>query len=451
MSGGKKRSGFQITSVTSEVNQSPADQLSPSAVLPIIQSEVSLQPPLCSPQGSSSQPTTPSLKRKYISLDGGHGAGSSSRFRVVRLVSGAGGGGRGESYRRGRWMCTEFTERQEGPGFRRVMDSMRHAHSLESLEMIGRESERGGVHSQDNTHMLAQHVLHSGPPSPTHQTQANVRLLDHKESRLVVEQGLGSTPPPPSPRPRFTPTPLRLDVDASGRTPSGFSLDRTMFDLPGDARTLQLVAKQLEPPVVLRDHTKVKGRGSAVRESWPSTRTSIQELKPRVSQRSLTPPSRAQPVTEARHRSTNQPQPSQRPQNPLRHTAPHPHWSVPARASPTGQGSEATMMALLLFCNRSVLAQFVLNLRLKQFVSDAIPSMHVELCSDLSLLLTTINVTPACGYKRLSDLVKSHLMLAVREEVELLREQIRELQERNRQLERENHTLRALTHSMHTH
>uniref|UniRef100_A0AAZ1XUB3 cGMP-dependent protein kinase N-terminal coiled-coil domain-containing protein n=1 Tax=Oreochromis aureus TaxID=47969 RepID=A0AAZ1XUB3_OREAU len=42
------------------------------------------------------------------------------------------------------------------------------------------------------------------------------------------------------------------------------------------------------------------------------------------------------------------------------------------------------------------------------------------------------------------DLVKSHLMLAVREEVELLREQIRELQERNRQLERENHTLRPI-------
>ncbi|XP_026019316.1 TSC22 domain family protein 4 [Astatotilapia calliptera] len=327
MSGGKKRSGFQITSVTSEVNQSPADQLSPSAVLPIIQSEVSLQSPLCSPQGSSSQPTTPSLKRKYVSLDGGQGAGSSSRFRVVRLVSGAGGGGRGESYRRGRWMCTEFTERQEGPGFRRVMDSMRHAHSLESLEMIGRESERGGVHSQDNTHMLAQHVLHSGPPSPTHQTPANVRLLDHKESRLVVEQGLGSTPPPPSPRPRFAPTPLRLDVDASGRsvlrlshsqpgsppaglyqppltpaqTPSGFSLDRTMFDLPGDAS---------------------------------SSSTSLIAIDNKIEQA--------------------------------------------------------------------------------------------------------------------MDLVKSHLMLAVREEVELLREQIRELQERNRQLERENHTLRALTHSMHT-
>uniref|UniRef100_A0A3Q0T5V5 TSC22 domain family protein 1 n=1 Tax=Amphilophus citrinellus TaxID=61819 RepID=A0A3Q0T5V5_AMPCI len=49
------------------------------------------------------------------------------------------------------------------------------------------------------------------------------------------------------------------------------------------------------------------------------------------------------------------------------------------------------------------------------------------------------------------DLVKSHLMLAVREEVELLREQIRELQERNQQLERENHTLRATHTHTHTH
>lgn len=42
------------------------------------------------------------------------------------------------------------------------------------------------------------------------------------------------------------------------------------------------------------------------------------------------------------------------------------------------------------------------------------------------------------------DLVKSHLLLAVREEVELLREQIRELAERGVALERENALLRAL-------
>ncbi|XP_006037380.1 TSC22 domain family protein 4 [Alligator sinensis] len=42
------------------------------------------------------------------------------------------------------------------------------------------------------------------------------------------------------------------------------------------------------------------------------------------------------------------------------------------------------------------------------------------------------------------DLVKSHLLLAVREEVELLREQIRELAECGVALERENALLRAL-------
>ncbi|NXR71117.1 T22D4 protein, partial [Pycnonotus jocosus] len=44
----------------------------------------------------------------------------------------------------------------------------------------------------------------------------------------------------------------------------------------------------------------------------------------------------------------------------------------------------------------------------------------------------------------LQDLVKSHLLLAVREEVEALREQIRELSERRAALERENRLLRAL-------
>ncbi|XP_051800358.1 TSC22 domain family protein 4-like isoform X1 [Acanthochromis polyacanthus] len=332
MSGGKKRSGFQITSVTSDLYQSPAGQSSPSVVLSVLQSDASS----CSSQGSSSQPTTPSPKRKYVSHDAaGQGAGLSSRFRVVRLaVGGAGGGGRGESYRRGRWTCMEFLERQSGAGFRRVMDSMRHAHSLESLEMIGRDRDTGGVHSRDIPHLLAQPmrgvegaglVLRSGPPSPTHEEPINIRLLDRREPMRV--QGLDSTPPPPSPRPRNVPPPLRLDVDAAGRsvlrlshsqpnsppagpyhpsvtpiqTPSAFSLDQTIFSLPGDASS---------------------------------------------SSNSLT----------------------------------------------------------------------AIDNKIEQAM----------------------------------DLVKSHLMLAVREEVELLREQIRDLQEKNQQLERENHILRALTHNLNT-
>ncbi|XP_056316681.1 TSC22 domain family protein 3 isoform X2 [Danio aesculapii] len=43
------------------------------------------------------------------------------------------------------------------------------------------------------------------------------------------------------------------------------------------------------------------------------------------------------------------------------------------------------------------------------------------------------------------DLVKSHLMYAVREEVEVLKEQIKELMERNSQLEQENALLKNLS------
>ncbi|XP_026224955.1 TSC22 domain family protein 4-like isoform X2 [Anabas testudineus] len=263
MSSGKTRSSFQITSVTSEPNLTPAGQSAPSMVLNVLQSETSS----CSRQGSSSQPTTPCLKRKYITHDAQRqGGGSSSRFRVVRLsVCGADGGGRSKPYRRGRWTCTDFMERPEWSGIRRVMDSMRNAHSLESLEMIGRNRERGWVHSQDTSHLLAQPVrsreeMHSSPPSPTHEEPINICLLEQTQPKGV--QGLDSTLSPTSPHPQKPPPPLRLDMDANGRsvlrlshsqpssppagpyqptlipihTSAAYSLDQMVFNLPGDYR-----------------------------------------------------------------------------------------------------------------------------------------------------------------------------------------------------------------------
>ncbi|KAM6949070.1 TSC22 domain family protein 4 [Aplochiton taeniatus] len=319
MSGGKKRSGFQITSVTSDYSETPPSpaQLSQSTT---------------SAQGSSSQPTTPLLLRKYNSQDApGQGAGSShsSRFRVVRLAQ-----GRGEPYRRGRWTCTDFLEREEGVGLRRVMDTMRHAHSLESLEtvgLIGPGGAGGGagggllahvhalraghhVHSQGTTHLLAQRMamegeefaglkplLHnSGPPSPTHQEPINVRYFD-------------CTPPPPSPRPRNIPPPLKLDVDSTGRsllrvshsqpssppgggdgffqpsltpiqTPSAFNLDRSMFDLPGDdsgsSSSMVAIDNKIEQAMdLVKTHLRL-----AVREEVEILREQIKELQDRNAQ-----------------------------------------------------------------------------------------------------------------------------------------------------------------------
>ncbi|NXI61706.1 T22D3 protein, partial [Anseranas semipalmata] len=54
-----------------------------------------------------------------------------------------------------------------------------------------------------------------------------------------------------------------------------------------------------------------------------------------------------------------------------------------------------------------------------------------------------IAVMGPCSFL-LQDLVKNHLMYAVREEVEVLKEQIKELLEKNSQLERENSLLKTL-------
>lgn len=311
MSGSKKRSGFQITSVTSDINHTPGKQVPPSALLSIVQAAVS--------SGSSSQPTTPTSKRKFVSHDtSGHGAGC-SRFRVVRLaVGGAGGNRRGEPYSRGRWTCTDFLELKEGTRFKRLMDTMRHAHSLDSLQMIGREPQSG----RDPTHRHTNPVrgrdgpgltLHSGPPSPTHQEPISLHLLHSREET-------DSPPLLPPPRPRILPPPLRLDVDASGRS-------------------------------VLR-----------LSHSQPSS-----------------PPA---------------------------------GWHHHPMQSPAAFSLDNTIF-------------------------------HLQANSSSTTNLMAIDNK----IEQAMDLVKSHLMLAVREEVELLREQIKELQEKNQHLERENTILRTLSHA----
>uniref|UniRef100_A0A8C4J2T2 T22D3 protein n=1 Tax=Dromaius novaehollandiae TaxID=8790 RepID=A0A8C4J2T2_DRONO len=60
------------------------------------------------------------------------------------------------------------------------------------------------------------------------------------------------------------------------------------------------------------------------------------------------------------------------------------------------------------------------------------------------LPLSALFLRKGHGSKRQHDLVKNHLMYAVREEVEVLKEQIKELLEKNSQLERENSLLKTL-------
>ncbi|XP_054608502.1 sperm acrosome developmental regulator-like isoform X2 [Dunckerocampus dactyliophorus] len=302
----KKRSGFQITSVTPDSGHtSNSSQPPPGMILTVIQSTATSS----SPGGSSSQPTTPSLKRKYISHDALVQGCSSSRFRLVRLAgSSPSSRGHGDTYRRGRWMCKDLVEQPQGVGLMPVMDSIRHAHSLESLESISRETGRG-LHLQ------------------------RCEVKGEEGVGLLVHGG---------------PVPIKVQLPEDNTSDS----------------TPPLLQRARNLPPSLHLSTTVRGE-SVLRlsRSQPSS-----------------PPAGAVHLT-------------------------------PIQA-PAAFGLDQSIFSLpadISSCSSSVLA---IDNKIQQAM----------------------------------DLVKSHLMLAVREEVELLREQIKELQEKNQQLEAENHILRTHTH-----
>ncbi|KAG7232362.1 hypothetical protein INR49_008930 [Caranx melampygus] len=163
------------------------------------------------------------------------------------------------------------------------MDSMRQAHSLESLEMVGRD--RG--HSQDTPQLLGQPVrssegaglvLRSGPPSPTHQEPINIRLLDRKQPMRA--ECLDYMPPAPSPRPQNAPPPLRLDVDEAGRTVPLSAWLPPSWVVPScsDSCSLQFGPNHLQPARGRQDLVK-SHLMLAVREEVELLREQIRELQ----------------------------------------------------------------------------------------------------------------------------------------------------------------------------
>lgn len=101
-------------------------------------------------------------------------ASCSSRFRVIKLDHGT-----GEPFRRGRWTCTEFYERDsEGSSMSRTVDSIKHAVTLDHNADSGLGATGGSVvvpsvlsaHTQESTSDSGYSVSHQGhPPEPQQQ------------------------------------------------------------------------------------------------------------------------------------------------------------------------------------------------------------------------------------------------------------------------------------------
>nr|XP_057923635.1 TSC22 domain family protein 4-like [Doryrhamphus excisus] len=282
----RKRSGFQITSVTPDSGHtSISSQPAPGMILTVIQSTTTSS----SPGGSSSQPTTPSLKRKYISHDALVHGGSSSRFRLVRLAgSGSSIRGHGDTYRRGRWMCTDLVEQSQGVGLKSVMDSIRHAHSLESLDSISRETGRGlhlqrrEVRGDEKAGLLVHgapvpivvklpedNTSDSTPPAPqrAQNIPPSLQLSIRGESVLRLSRSQPSSPPPESVH--LTPV----------QAPAAFGLDQSLFSLPAHISSCSSSVVAIDNKIqqamdLVKSHLML-----AVREEVELLREQIKELQ----------------------------------------------------------------------------------------------------------------------------------------------------------------------------
>ncbi|KAK9398415.1 TSC22 domain family protein 4 [Crotalus adamanteus] len=152
MSVGKKKSGFQITSVTSDYGKEGppgGDAKGPSARLADEPSPVengSHHPD--GGTGPKNGPLAPGSPGLAPLLPGPTGCVSGSRFRVVKLDHGL-----GEPYKRGRWTCRDFYEQEmDYHVVGRLADSARQPQSLDSrLEVAG---------------LLAKPSLPFSPPMP---------------------------------------------------------------------------------------------------------------------------------------------------------------------------------------------------------------------------------------------------------------------------------------------
>lgn len=128
MSGGKKKSSFQITSVTLDYEgpgspggfRCPCHAGTPGPPAP---TEPSAPAPTGPPPRLPSGSPTPSQGARAPRNGSPPPAGPRLRFRVVKLPQGL-----GEPYRRGRWTCVDVYERDlEPPSFGRLLESIRGA------------------------------------------------------------------------------------------------------------------------------------------------------------------------------------------------------------------------------------------------------------------------------------------------------------------------------------
>ncbi|KAM9479518.1 TSC22 domain family protein 2-like [Salvelinus alpinus] len=433
----------------------------------------------------------------------------SSRFRVIKLDHGT-----GEPFRRGRWTCTEFYERDsEGSGMSRTVDSIKHTvtldHNADRDTGLGATgdyvvaSSTLSTQAQESTGDSGYSTIHHGhPPEPQQQGYCLAPEIGNGGSAFqpmgysaVVSQAQVNVQPsvPQTLHPtglngvpqggmlkKYPLMPLATQAQQfaysahpSGTLPSQLDPHQPQSSstqtLPMASLSVGPPASQGPSPVITPDgpSAQVQGLFAQAGELTGSLHSGPSPMAPRLPGGAIQHPV-SQPLPSGGVGSVLVPSTASIVQNvpatvpSATNTPPGPGGLAQVvcsgvTAGSAGQGLPATSQEDDSRRRSDNLPQPNATLG-KDFMRPFIPE-------SLQLANPTVNslfgiAIPMDGdedgasgasvvaidnkIEQAMDLVKSHLMYAVREEVEVLKEQIKELYERNSQLEQENAVLKSL-------
>ncbi|EPQ06039.1 TSC22 domain family protein 2 [Myotis brandtii] len=409
----------------------------------------------------------------------------SSRFRVIKLDHGS-----GEPYRRGRWTCMEYYERDSDSSvLTRSGDCIRHSSTFD--QTAERDSGLGATGGSVVVVVASMQGAH-GPDSGTDSSLTAVSQLPPSEKMSLpapappLSFGVGQLQPPPpvggavapslAPKPSFpgaaagpqqpqsAPPPLVggsgapsaasggphtmvpgvgvPNVPAAVPAPSVSSVSTTSVTMP-HVPTALVQSQQLSSHApVSRSGSIIQQVGLPLAQGTPSAPTSLPQSD--LSQfQTQTQPSVGQ-VDDTRRKSEPLPQP------PLSLIAENKPVVKPPVADALANPLQLTPM--------NSLATSVFSIAIPvDGDEDRNPSTAFYQAFHLNTFQESKNLWDSASgaggvaidnkIEQAMDLVKSHLMYAVREEVEVLKEQIKELVERNSLLERENALLKSLSNN----
>nr|XP_006202909.1 TSC22 domain family protein 2 [Vicugna pacos] len=333
----------------------------------------------------------------------------SSRFRVIKLDHGS-----GEPYRRGRWTCMEYYERDSDSSvLTRSGDCIRHSNTFD--QTADRDSGLGATGGSVVVVVASMPGAH-GPDSGTDSSLTAVSQLPPSEKMSqpapAPPQSFGvGQPQPPPPMPNV-PAPLAQSQQLSSHPP------------------------------VSRSGSIIQHAGLPLAPGIASAPTSLPQSD--LSQFQTQTQPLVGPVDDTRRKSEPLPQP------PLSLIAENKPVVKPPVADALANPLQLTPM--------NSLATSVFSIAIPvDGDEDRNPSTAFYQAFHLNTIQESKNLWDSASggggvaidnkIEQAMDLVKSHLMYAVREEVEVLKEQIKELVERNSLLERENALLKSLSNN----